>query len=324
MSTPVRPKYLYVRILEACNAGCFMCIYADSRDTFRFEPRDLDLLLDQAFREGVRYLKFTGGEPLMHRQIAELVRIGASHSMQVGLITNGKLLPARLDELVASGLGHVTVSIDSPIAARHNDLRRTKTSFENSILGIERALARSLNVRVNTVVGPHNFREMPDLQRVLTDLGIHAWELSALKSVPYPTYDNRHAVIEIGDQLLRSPGIKPLGGLWFGDTKEEQERYFGQGIPPRVRGARCWAAEDVMYLDAKNGTLFPCSCLPHMPNSVARRDGRIDLNTPQFRTAKRFFAARGPQECTNCSTSASGYSRIVDAMAGAELPEWAY
>lgn len=43
-----RDRYLFIRILEACNADCFMCDFALSRDTFRFSREDFDDLLPKA------------------------------------------------------------------------------------------------------------------------------------------------------------------------------------------------------------------------------------------------------------------------------------
>ncbi|MFD0385325.1 radical SAM protein [Streptomyces stramineus] len=99
---PERHRYLFVRILEACNADCFMCEYALSRDTFRFSLDDFDDLLPKALAAGVGYVRFTGGEPLMHRDVVELVRAGTAAGVKMSLITNGMLLPKMAERLAGA------------------------------------------------------------------------------------------------------------------------------------------------------------------------------------------------------------------------------
>lgn len=98
-----RERYLFIRLLEACNADCFMCEYALSRDTFRFSLEDFDELLPRAVEAGVGYVRFTGGEPLMHTDLVELVRRGTDAGMKMSVITNGMMLPRLIGQLADAG-----------------------------------------------------------------------------------------------------------------------------------------------------------------------------------------------------------------------------
>src|SRR5262245_20671111 len=62
LTETARERYLFIRILEACNADCFMCEYALSRNSYRFSVAEFRELLPKAVRAGVRYVRFTGGE----------------------------------------------------------------------------------------------------------------------------------------------------------------------------------------------------------------------------------------------------------------------
>ena len=119
-----RKKYLFIRILEACNADCFMCGYALSRDRYRFSLSEFRGLLPGAHKAGVRFVRFTGGEPLLHRDLLEMVCAGSSAGMKMSLITNGSILPRRIDRLASGGLTQVIVSIDGAIAENHDRYRK--------------------------------------------------------------------------------------------------------------------------------------------------------------------------------------------------------
>ncbi|NUR63320.1 MAG: cytosylglucuronate decarboxylase [Catenulispora sp.] len=322
-------KYLFVRVLEACNADCFMCGFALSRDRYRLPPDEFSTLLSQAKGLGVGYVRFTGGEPLMHKEILSLIRVGSEMPTQVSLITNGFSLPLMARDLAQAGLNQVIVSIDAAYAAQHDEYRNTPGLFAKAFSGIEEALRHSISVRVNTVVGPHNYQDMPMLGRALKEAGVSHWELSALKLSSEITYPDREDVLRAGEEVFSGSGLVPMGKRWYGDTEEEQDRYFDQGIPPRPSGPLCHVTDDVMYLDAKAGYLFPCSLLPHRSTpalygaQVRNEDGTYMLDSPKFEERRQFFRQNGASICTGCSSSAAGYSDDR-ALSQENLPAWSY
>ncbi|MFJ9406173.1 cytosylglucuronate decarboxylase [Streptomyces sp. NPDC101393] len=325
-----RQRYLFIRILEACNADCFMCEYALSRDGFRFSAEDFAQLLPRAAEAGVGYVRFTGGEPLMHKDVVELVRLGSAAGMKMSLITNGMMLPRQVERLAAAGLAQVIVSLDGGSARTHDVYRRSPGMFDNGLSGLRAAAGLGVLPRVNSVVGPHNYREMPQLQKVLTEAGVHQWELSALKlerTIRYPDPDHVRAVCDPLYDADPEKLLIPLGKRFYGDTPEEQQRYFGESVTPRAAGPQCHVVDDVIYLDGKYGRAYACSCLPHregeeLGGAPLREGGVIRLDTPTFRAHVDFFREEGPRSCNGCSTTAAGYSDDVARLGSAE--PWQY
>ncbi|MEV4433057.1 cytosylglucuronate decarboxylase [Streptomyces sp. NPDC049585] len=327
-----RHRYLFIRILEACNADCFMCEFALSRDTYRFSVEDFEELLPKARAAGVRYVRFTGGEPLMHRDVVELVRTGAAAGMRMSLITNGMLLPRLVGRLAGAGLAQVIVSLDGASAATHDVYRRSPGMFDNGLQGLRAAAELGVLPRVNTVVGPHNYAEVPRLQQVLTDAGAQQWELSALKLDRSITYPDPGHVRQVCDPVYDADPrslLVPLGKRFYGDTPQEQERYFARSVTPRASRPLCHVVDDVLYVDGRLGRVYACSCLPHRDGgdgpaggAPLRENGTVVLDTPVFRAHADFFRERGPQLCAGCSTTAAGYSDDV-ARLGA-VPPWRY
>ncbi|KUH39770.1 MULTISPECIES: cytosylglucuronate decarboxylase [Streptomyces] len=326
-----RQRYLFIRILEACNADCFMCEFALSRDTFRFSLEDFTDLLPKARDAGVGYVRFTGGEPLMHPDVVELVRAGTAAGMRMSLITNGSMLPKMARTLAEAGLAQVIVSLDGSSGVTHDVYRRSPGMFDSGLRGLREAAALGVLPRVNTVVGPHNYDQMPELQRVLTEAGVKQWELSALKldrSIRYPDPDEVRAVCDPVYDADPETWLVPLGKRFYGDTPEEQERYFTESQTPRASRPLCHVVDDVIYVDGRNERMYACSCLPHreadgdVGGAPLRENGAISLDTPVFRAHADFFRDRGPDLCAGCSTTAAGYSDDV-ARLGTATP-WQY
>ncbi|MFH7594352.1 cytosylglucuronate decarboxylase [Streptomyces racemochromogenes] len=326
-----RDRYLFIRILEACNADCFMCEFALSRDTYRFSPEDFADLLPKARDAGVGYVRFTGGEPLMHPDVVDLVRAGTDAGMKMSVITNGSLLPRTAAPLAAAGLAQVIVSLDGASGATHDVYRRTPGLFDSGLRGLREAAALGVLPRVNTVVGPHNYAEMPRLQEVLTEAGVRQWELSALKldrTITYPDADHVRSVCDPIYDADPAALLVPMGKRFYGDTPQEQERYFTGSVTPRAAEPLCHVADDVIYVDGKYGRMYACSCIPHREGddgpggAPLREQGVVRLDTPVFRAHADYFRERGPQVCSGCSTTAAGYSDDV-ARLGA-VGAWHY
>lgn len=329
--TIARNRYLFIRILEACNADCFMCEFALSRDTYRFTVADFRELLPRAVEAGVGYVRFTGGEPLMHQEVVDLVATGTAAGMRMSLITNGFRLPLLVDKLAAAGLAQVVVSLDGSSGETHDVYRRTPGCFDRGLDGLRAAHRAGILTRVNTVAGPHNYREIPDLQRVLTDARVSQWELSALKLERPIAYPSRQDVLDVCDPVYAADperSLVPLGKRFYGDTPSEQDAFFDQGTTPRASKPLCHVTNDVIYLDAKQGRMFGCSCLPHRDGDepggapLVDEDGRIFLDSPRFRAHTEQFRVQGPRMCGGCSTTAAGYSDDM-ARLGA-VPAWHY
>lgn len=325
-----RSKYLFVRVQEACNADCFFCEFALSKDPYRLPLSQMEQVAADAREEGIGVIRFTGGEPLMHPEILALVEACSSQGHEVSMITNGVALARRADDLVAAGLSQVIISLDSPDPETHNTYRRTPKLFEKAVEGIE-ALDGRVLVRVNTVVGPHNYADMPRMQHVLEGLGVAQWELSPIKLARPVRYPDPVEVVETCAPIYagRPGALVPMGEPFYGATSEEQAAYFSAGQVPRPRGPVCHVTDDVRFLDPKNGQIFACSLLPHRdPTGIesgttgGADGGVIDLGTPSFRRHQDHFRAVGPTTCQGCSTTAAGYSNSVDTKGRAEL--WSY
>ena len=117
------PALCNIAVTNACNATCDFCNFANGKIT-RKDLRWIDgdrfqAALDILHARGIRYLSFFGGEPLLYPRLPELIAMSVEKGMGVAMITNGWLLPSRINELSAAGLKTVFVSIDSPSLAAH-------------------------------------------------------------------------------------------------------------------------------------------------------------------------------------------------------------
>ena len=115
---------------------------------------ELTRLTNVLVSSGVRSIKVTGGEPLVRRDVPELVRMlrAIDASLDISMTTNGFLLAEHATRLAEVGLDRVTVSVDSLIRHRFKEMT-LRDAFDGVMEGLEAAAAAGLTpIKINTVV----------------------------------------------------------------------------------------------------------------------------------------------------------------------------
>jgi MoaA/NifB/PqqE/SkfB family radical SAM enzyme len=175
------PAVCDVSITNVCNATCDFCCYAYDKQLIK-DKRWLDRAefaraLPILYRRGIRYLNFQGGEPLLHPKIDGLVADTRAVGMRPGVITNGWMLPQKVESLVRAGLGTLLVSIDSHSMAEHERNRGLQGVGERIRQGL--AVARRSHIPTMasvTVSRLVQFDALPELlQRLGFDAVVFSW-----------------------------------------------------------------------------------------------------------------------------------------------------
>lgn len=163
-------EYVRISLTDRCNLRCRYCMPEEGVEKLRHE----DILrFDEIVRIvralaslGVRKVRLTGGEPLIRRNIVELVReIHAVPGIEtIAMTTNGVMLADMAEDLVQAGLTGINISLDTLKAASFTELTR-RPFFTRVEDGIEAIAATGLkDVKFNCVpIAGVNEEELPDL-----------------------------------------------------------------------------------------------------------------------------------------------------------------
>ena len=162
LDTLGRPlETLRVSITDRCNFRCVYCMPKDvfGRDHAFLERREL-LSFEEIARVvgvfaglGIRTVRITGGEPLVRRDVEQLVeQLAEIPELELTLTTNGALLAQKAEALARAGLDRITVSLDSVDDATFRALNDVDFPVERVLEGIDAAAAAGLPVKVNAVV----------------------------------------------------------------------------------------------------------------------------------------------------------------------------
>ncbi|WP_432646566.1 GTP 3',8-cyclase MoaA [Mitsuokella sp.] len=223
-------EYVRISLTDRCNLRCRYCMPEEGIEKMRHE--DI-LTFDEIIRIvrglaalGVRKVRLTGGEPLVRRNIVELVR--EIHKIegirQIALTTNGVLLANLADELVKAGLTGVNISIDTLKAATFADITR-RPVFARVEAGIEAVHEAGLrDVKFNCVpIQGVNEAELPALVEHFTHL--RPWKFRFIELMP------------IG--CAYEAGLK---GIPMAEVRQTLENAFGRLRPVPAASGVCGPA----------------------------------------------------------------------------------
>src|SRR3990170_1629719 len=151
-------RSLRLSVTDRCNLRCEYCmpeneyIWLPREDILTFE--ETSTLADVFLHLGVDHVRLTGGEPLLRRDLPELVALLAAKPRirDLAMTTNGVLLEQYAPALGRAGLHRVTVSLDT--LRRDRMVRLTRTDALDDVLGgIEAARRAGFDrLKIDTVV----------------------------------------------------------------------------------------------------------------------------------------------------------------------------
>ncbi|TFH62067.1 MAG: radical SAM protein, partial [Gemmatimonadales bacterium] len=133
---------LYFYLTEGCNLRCRHCwiVPRYQADNHPYSLLNLDLfrsIIEQAKPVGLTAVKLTGGEPLLHPQILEILEIIRNEDLRLTVETNGVLCtPELAREMASCKSPFVSVSLDGSDPETHEWVRRVPGCFEASLKGI--------------------------------------------------------------------------------------------------------------------------------------------------------------------------------------------
>jgi SynChlorMet cassette radical SAM/SPASM protein ScmF len=169
---------LYFYLTEGCNLRCRHCWLAPAYQPVPNENKALPFelfksILDQAGEMGLRTVKLTGGEPLLHPRIREFIDEVHRRRLRLVVETNGVLCTTQLARQIAAGENgtFVSVSLDGADAETHEYVRGVKGCFEAALAGVRNLVQAGIKPQIIMAVMRKNIHQMESVVRLAETLG---------------------------------------------------------------------------------------------------------------------------------------------------------
>ncbi len=169
-SLPVLILYPHAR----CNCRCVMCDIWRGSNNAELTAEDLESYLTDIERLRVRWVVFSGGEPLMHSDLFRLSAMLRSRNIRVTILSTGLLLKRNAQQ-VAMHIDDVIVSLDGPPAV-HDRIRRTAGAFAMLKQGIQQIhdFDPPFAISARCTIQRSNFTSLRDTAQAARQLGVNS------------------------------------------------------------------------------------------------------------------------------------------------------
>ncbi len=297
-----RPLSILCELTYRCNLQCPYCYNPIALREYRDElsAAQWSGVLRDAAALGVVQAHFSGGEPTLRPDLAELVETAAHAKLYTNLITQGTFLDdAMLDELIGRGLDHIQISIQAPSAEAADRIAGT-TVHEKKLEALERVRHRDVALTLNCVLHRQNHDAIEAVIALAERFEITRLELANVQFYGW-AYRNRAALMPTLEQVRHAEAIV--------ETARERLRgrmeivyvlpdYFGEFPKPCMNG---WGSQFLTV--TPNGDVLPCPAAAAIDDLHFDNVRRLPLSEI-WQHSEAFERFRGtawmPEPCRSC------------------------
>ena len=212
---PLNQIYFY--LTEGCNLRCRHCWISPKYQSEGSSNTALDLdlfksIIEQAKPLGLTGVKLTGGEPLLHPEIKEILEYIRTQDLRLTVETNGVLCtPELAQKMAACKDPFVSVSLDGANASTHEWVRGVAGCFAEAMGGIRNLVEAGFRPQIIMSIMRHNKDQMGKMVRLAEGLGAGSVKFNIVQ--PIARGERMHE----SDEVLSIRELVELGG-WVENT----------------------------------------------------------------------------------------------------------
>ncbi|WP_139339061.1 pyrroloquinoline quinone biosynthesis protein PqqE [Marinobacter lutaoensis] len=312
-SAPVGPPlWLLAELTYRCPLQCPYCSnpldFARSGDELS-TAQWLDVLR-QGRELGAAQLGFSGGEPLVRQDLAELIGGARALGYYTNLITSGLgLSDAKVAAFAAAGLDHIQISFQASDPELNDALAGSRKAFRQKLAMARAVKAAGYPMVLNFVIHRHNIHQMPQILQLCEQLDADYVELATCQYYGW-AFRNREGLMPSQAQLRAAES----------QVNDYRARLHARGAPMKLifvtpdyyesRPKACMNGWGSLFLTvAPDGTALPCHSarlLPiDFPNVRTMSLAEIWYHSPGFNHYRG--DAWMPEPCRSCEDKARDF-----------------
>lgn len=257
-----KPKMVALEATRQCNLTCPHCYSAATRKPLNeLTTAEALHILDQLEQLGGEWLGWTGGEPLLRKDLDQLVRYAADHGFtRQGITTNGiSLTKQRAISLKAAGMTSVQISIDGSTAEKNREMRRaTLEEFDLVLQAIRHCHDVGLTVDLAMLLGRATLEDADPFLEMADREGVKYVRFCGF--VPA----GRGKRPDMVERLMFNghlPQLKEFveAAVYCAQPIPMFDPAFGP-TPPHYEFHECIAGKEMLYISC-TGDVYPCTSL---------------------------------------------------------------
>ena len=168
------PRVVAWEVTRSCNLACVHCRASAIHGPYEGELNTAEALalVDQIAAFADPILILTGGDPLMRADIFDIAQHAIAAGLHVVMSPNGTLVtPEVARRMHEIGIRRISISIDFPTAAEHDQFRGVPGAYDGAVQGVRHAVAAGVEVQINSTITKLNVHHLPALLALSERLG---------------------------------------------------------------------------------------------------------------------------------------------------------
>jgi radical SAM protein with 4Fe4S-binding SPASM domain len=258
-----------------CNMKCKHCLNDDSYSINEIGINDVKHILTELKKEKVFSINFSGGEPLLRKDLLDILEIASEMNFGIRLSTNGLLLDNDfLTKLKNLDVYCIQISLDG-LEDTHNEFRGVKGGYKKAVESLRLCSENGFYTTMSTMIIKQNLHEISDLIKIAVSLGVSSFKLNSFMPVGRGRKSSQQ--LHVSKDELRdlckelSSHSKKYGGLinlqlnplfpWLLENNYSKPLIRGINSETRIR---CSAGQTNLVI-SPDGTVYSCPYLTQFP-----------------------------------------------------------
>jgi len=312
---------------EVTRACAYACVHCRANAQHQRDPQELNTaegmkLIERLAAFGNHpILIFTGGDPMMRRDLFDLIAYATQNGLRCSLTPTATALATtgRLEKVREAGIRRIALSLDAPRSEVHDAFRQVSGSWQRTMDILHRAHQAGLSVQVNTTVSRHNVDILHEMVPFVQEVNAVQWSLFFLVPTGRAQMENMITPEQheetfnwLYDLSQAAPfDIKSTAAPMYRRVAIQRKRQEADGKPVTFQGAGFQYADGLnrpmkgvndgngfLFISHK-GDIYPSGFLPVSAGNV-RADDIVEV----YRHAPLFFDLRRPDKikgrCGRC------------------------
>ena len=256
--TAPKPRVACIEVSYLCNAKCIFCNrwkLAPKKASEELTTKELIHLVKDLKSLGIKHINFSGGEPLLRKDILKIADYAKSLGINTMVNTNGLLINENNIKGIARSFNRITVSIDTLNEERYKKIRGVP-GLRNALHALD-LIAKYKKPRVKLVLTAENLNELSSY--------LHYFKKKNIEVSLQPVHSEKKNLLELRDSKLKDFDYKNFKKKWISLIKKynlntDYYKYFPEFLCyPNLLMNKfiCFAGSFDLFIDPY-GNVFPC------------------------------------------------------------------
>lgn len=308
-SAALVPRVVAWESTRACNYACQHCraLAQKQPDPKQLTTKEAYQMVDQIVSFCKPIFIISGGDPLQREDIFDVAKYASEQGLRVVMSPSGSnITPIIIEKLKTSGVKMISLSLDGSSAVVHDGFRMVLGAFDLAMHNMVFAREGKMPFRINTTVTQHNLMDLPNILKLVTDMGAVEWDVFML----VPTGRGKIQMEITPDQyeetlqLIYSASLTssiPIKVTCAPQYSRIIAQHIQDNLEKRVHGGGrgCMAGNGFCFI-SHVGEVFGCGFLPIKAGDIRQQSfSEIYVNSLLFKQLRDSCILKG--RCGVCS-----------------------